>query len=97
MLFSPVFVGLLLPLTALAGPVANPEPVANAEAIANPEGIPNLEERFTPKPCYLKTTTSVVRYRTCPKTSCEAVGEHPKGFSVKLKCIAYGTTVGGDK
>jgi hypothetical protein len=40
-----------------------------------------------------------LRYRTCPKTSCTAVGQYPKGTRIKLSCYTRDgtTTVNGDK
>ena len=40
-----------------------------------------------------------LRYRTCPKTSCSAPGQYPKGTKIKLSCYTTsGTTeVNGDK
>jgi hypothetical protein len=40
-----------------------------------------------------------LRYRTCPKTSCTAVGQYPKGTKIKLSCYTRDgtTTVNGDK
>jgi len=40
-----------------------------------------------------------LRYRTCPKTTCSAPGQYPKGTKIKLSCYTTsGTTeVNGDK
>ncbi|KAI4955252.1 hypothetical protein J4E91_001110 [Alternaria rosae] len=40
-----------------------------------------------------------LRYRTCPKTSCSAPGQYPKGTKIKLSCYTRDgtTTVNGDK
>ncbi|KAH8589021.1 hypothetical protein B0O99DRAFT_600255 [Bisporella sp. PMI_857] len=79
MLFSSAFVGLLLPLTVLAGPVNL------------------LEDRAPIKSCTVKTTTAGVRYRKCPKTSCDIVGQYAsKGAKVKIACVTTGTKVNGE-
>lgn len=40
-----------------------------------------------------------LRYRTCPRTSCTAIGQYPKGKKISLKCYTRVNTtpVNGDK
>ncbi|KAJ7599639.1 hypothetical protein C8J56DRAFT_1037213 [Mycena floridula] len=42
-------------------------------------------------------TGNLVRYRTCPKTSCTALGEYPINTKVSLLCYTSGTVVNGDQ
>lgn len=40
-----------------------------------------------------------LRYRTCPKTSCSAPGQYPKGTKISLQCYTRDNTetINGDK
>jgi len=40
--------------------------------------------------------TDGVRYRTCPRTSCPAVGQYPKGTVLTFICYKTRTTVNGN-
>jgi hypothetical protein len=84
MKLSPAFLALLLPLVVNASPVSNPEPVP-AE----------LESRDL----HCTITGDGVRYRRCPRTSCDAIGQYAKGTKVTLTCYTDTNTtpVNGDE
>lgn len=97
---------LLLPLLAIAKPLAEAE--AKGEAQPQPEALPlslpelrsSLRARASgPRTC--ATTGSNVRYRKCPSTDdkkCPAIGEFgKKGTEVTLECWTVGTKVNGDE
>ena len=62
-------------------------------ALAAPSA--DLEDRAV-KSCTLKTTTAL-KYRKCPKTSCTAVGQYAKGAKVKVSCVTRGSKVKGEE
>ncbi|MCJ1249402.1 hypothetical protein MMC30_006626 [Trapelia coarctata] len=71
----------LVPKDAAPNPDANPEP-----------GTKTLSARSAR--CTI--TADGVRYRTCPRTSCTAVGQYPIGTVLTFSCYTTGTTVNGD-
>lgn len=81
MLTSLLSICLLAPLSVLASPVPDTSP-------ASP--LATLERRA----CTAKTTATV-KYRTCGKTSCTAVGQYAKGTKVTIKCFVTGEVVHG--
>ncbi|UNI18761.1 hypothetical protein JDV02_005014 [Purpureocillium takamizusanense] len=64
-------------------------------AVAVPTTNNELDGRGPVKPCTLRTTTEL-KYRTCPKTSCKVVGQYAKGAKVKVKCVTRGSSVNGE-
>ena len=86
----------ILALVAALPVLALPEPVA-APAAVYPG--PLVEMRELEK----RDNAGVVqvdglRYRTCPRTSCTAVGQYPKGTYITIKCYTHDNTtvVNGD-
>jgi hypothetical protein len=80
----------LLPMLALTSPV--PED-ASAEAFDSTPSM-SLDKR---------SITGVVdadalKYRRCPRTSCDAVGQYPRGYKMQIDCYTATdtTTVNGD-
>lgn len=101
MKFSLIALATILPATAFGA--AMPEDAADAAPTyyTGPE-IPalNLEERGLEKRAvsgYVKTDG--LRYRTCPRTTCTAVGQYAKGTKLSLVCYTRSNTtpVNGDK
>ncbi|KAA8651352.1 hypothetical protein EYZ11_000938 [Aspergillus tanneri] len=105
MKFSAIALAALLPATALS--VALPEAAAEPTApslISELDPIPaaeiDLETRDIEKRAVKGTVvTDGLRYRTCPRTSCTAVGQYAKGTRINLVCYtrANTTPVNGDK
>lgn len=101
MKFSLIALAALLPATAFSA--AMPEDAADAApTYYTGSDIPalNLEERDLEKRAvsgYVKTDG--LRYRTCPRTSCTAVGQYAKGTKLSLVCYTRSNTtpVNGDK
>ncbi|KAF5857228.1 hypothetical protein ETB97_006071 [Aspergillus alliaceus] len=98
MKFSVIALAALLPATALGAAMpedAAPTVYAEPEVPAIDLGSRDLEKRAV-------SGTVVVdglRYRTCPKTSCNAVGQYSKGTKISLVCYTRSNTtpVNGDK
>ncbi|KAH8586960.1 hypothetical protein B0O99DRAFT_694992 [Bisporella sp. PMI_857] len=65
-----ILLAAILPAAALALPAATPEP----------DTIEARREYFT----HCQVVASAVKYRTCPSTSCTAVGQYPKGKVVDV-------------
>jgi hypothetical protein len=98
MKFATFAVAALLPLTALSAPApTQPEDGAPSSlAIVDRDAeVGNIEKRS------VSGTVEVngLRYRTCPRTSCGAVGQYAKGTHLSLSCYTRvdTTTVDGDK
>jgi hypothetical protein len=98
MKFATFAVAVLLPLTALSAPApTTPDDAAptSLAVVDRDAELGNIEKRS------VSGTVEVngLRYRTCPRTSCRAVGEYAKGHKVSLSCYTRTdtTTVDGDK
>lgn len=81
---------VITPVSALPEPVPAPaEPT-----LYTPPGGSSLEKRNT------GGTVEVdgLRYRTCPRTSCPAIGQYPIGTHVEIVCYTRDNTtpVNGD-
>jgi hypothetical protein len=85
MKFSALAVAALLPALALT-----------QEAPTNHPDVPVVEGRDLEKRAAVsgKVLVDGLRYRTCPKSSCTAVGQYAKGTKISIKCLTrIGTTV----
>lgn len=97
MKFTTIAVATILPFLAVAAPApadAQPtiDPLKSAER--------DLESGSLGKRSVSATVrVDGLRYRTCPKTSCTAVGQYAKGTKITLVCYTRDgtTTVNGDK
>jgi hypothetical protein len=80
--------------TAIALAILVPLALAQEPTLAG--RAPEIEKRAV-----VSATVKVdgLRYRTCPKTSCDAPGQYAKGTKIKLSCYTRDgtTTVNGDK
>jgi hypothetical protein len=89
-------VAALLPFVALGAPAADAAPtVAQVGTLERDVSSGTLEKRA------ISGTVLVdgLRYRKCPRTSCDAVGQYAKGTHISLVCYTRvgTTTVNGDK
>ena len=77
----------ILALVAALPALALPEPVAAPAPV-------EFEKRDTA--CVVKVDG--LRYRTCPRTSCTAVGQYPIGTPITMRCytVENTTVVNGD-
>lgn len=96
MKLSTVFVAALVPFAALSLPAtAEDAAVAALTAPSSPEPDNKIQKRA------LDAVVRVdgLRYRKCPRTSCTAVGQYPKGKRIKLECYTRDNTtpVNGDR
>lgn len=85
MKFSALALAALLPVAVLA---------QDAQATNHPD-FTNVEARDLEKRSVSgKVLVDGLRYRTCPKTSCTAVGQYAAGKAIKIQCFTRrGTTV----
>ncbi|KAJ5090121.1 hypothetical protein N7532_008805 [Penicillium argentinense] len=101
MKFSALAVAALLPIAALAQPLEAADPQATDHpdfAVVDYE-VPAVEARDLEKRAVSgKVLVDGLRYRTCPRTSCSAVGQYSKGTKISIKCFTRKdtTTVNGD-
>lgn len=93
MKFSALAVAALLPVAALAQGAA--EQPTNHPDFPAVEEFSAVEARDLEKRAVSGTVlVDGLRYRTCPKTSCTAVGQYPKGKKISISCLTRrGTTV----
>ena len=72
-------------------------PAAVAEAAANPEvGSPLLEPKLEKRLTTICTVTGDgVRYRTCARTSCTAMGQYPINKRAQIDCFVNGQNIHG--
>ncbi|CAI7621631.1 hypothetical protein N7509_010479 [Penicillium cosmopolitanum] len=84
MKFSALAIAALLPALALT-----------QEAPTNLPDAPVVESRNLEKRAVSgKVLVDGLRYRTCPKRTCTAVGQYAKGTKISIKCLTrIGTTV----
>ena len=90
----------ILALVAALPALALPEPVAASAAelpaptFYAPVEIRELEKRDTAG----VVKVDLLNYRTCPLTSCPAVGQYPKGTQITIECYTRDNTtvVNGD-
>lgn len=84
MKFSVLAIAALLPALALT-----------QEAPTNLPDAPVVESRNLEKRAVSgKVLVDGLRYRTCPKRTCTAVGQYAKGTKISIKCLTrIGTTV----
>jgi hypothetical protein len=85
MKFTALALAALLPAAVLA---------EDASATNHPD-FPVLEVRDIEKRDVSgRVLVDGLRYRTCPRTSCSAVGQYAAGTAIKIKCFTRsGTTV----
>ncbi|KAL1800633.1 hypothetical protein ACET3X_000975 [Alternaria dauci] len=83
-------------ITALALAFLTSTAFAQDPTIARREPLNGMEKRAVVGATVL---VDGLRYRTCPRTSCSAPGQYPKGTKIKLSCFTRTdtTTVNGDK
>ncbi|PVH81877.1 hypothetical protein DL98DRAFT_514254 [Cadophora sp. DSE1049] len=97
MKFTTIAIAAILPFLAVAAPApADAEPTVDpVKSIERDVETSNIGKRS------VSATVRVdgLRYRTCPKTSCTAVGQYAKGTKITLVCYTRvgTTTVNGDK
>jgi hypothetical protein len=86
MRFTALAVATLLPFAALSAPTA--------ELGGEDVGSPILEKRAITG----TVDADALKYRRCPRTSCDAVGQYSRGTRVSMQCFttASTTTVNGD-
>ncbi|KAE8371278.1 hypothetical protein BDV26DRAFT_298927 [Aspergillus bertholletiae] len=101
MRFSFVALATLLPAAAFGAAMPG-DPADAAPTLYTGPAIPALElEARDLEKRSVKGHVNVdgLRYRTCPRTSCTAVGQYSKGTKVNLVCYTRTntTTVKGDK
>ncbi|KAL1991493.1 hypothetical protein VTN49DRAFT_4801 [Thermomyces lanuginosus] len=95
MKLSSVFLAALAPIAAFALPSPVEEAAAAATQPSSPEpkfdtGSNTIEKRAS----RAVVVADGLRYRTCPRTSCTAVGQYARGTEVTLRCYTReGTTV----
>lgn len=77
-----------------------PEPIAELDDLVERDPEPDAEFGIIEKRAVTGTVkVDGLRYRTCPRTSCTAIGQYPKGKKISLKCFTRVNTtpVNGDK
>jgi hypothetical protein len=91
MKFSALALAALLPAAVLAEDAS----AASAASATNHPDFPVLEARDIEKRDVSgRVLVDGLRYRTCPRTSCSAVGQYAAGTAIKIKCYTRsGTTV----
>ncbi|KAF7595588.1 hypothetical protein BBP40_005624 [Aspergillus hancockii] len=98
MKFSAIALAALLPAAALSSAI--PEDAAPTIYTGGDLAELGLEARDLEKRAVTGTVkVDGLRYRTCPRTSCTAVGQYAKGTKVTLICFTRTNTtpVNGDK
>ncbi|KAJ2911522.1 hypothetical protein MD484_g8894, partial [Candolleomyces efflorescens] len=100
MKFSSAFLLASFTLLASAAPSTDPTTAEQGikekiAAITDREG--SLVESNARAPVTATVSGDGVRYRRCPKTSCEAVGEYNKGQIITIRCLAFGESINGWK
>ena len=98
----------ILPLIALAisqvAATPAPNPVADAVSDSEPtfynaRAVLDLDARTLEKRAISGTVlVDGLRYRTCPRTSCAAIGQYPKGTKISINCYTRKdtTVIDGD-
>jgi hypothetical protein len=78
---------ILLPAAALAAPAPEPE-------LATADGLLPDAAKIEKRAVVGTVAVDGLRYRTCPRTSCTAVGQYARGTRITLVCfVDSGTTV----
>jgi hypothetical protein len=92
----------LLPLAALGAPVA--EDAAPSVGLGTRDEHASIQADVESRTLEKRAVTGTVRVdglrsRTCPRTSCTAVGQYAKGAHISLSCYTRVNTtpVNGDK
>ncbi|KAH8588087.1 hypothetical protein B0O99DRAFT_525684 [Bisporella sp. PMI_857] len=103
MKFTSIAVAALLPFVALSAPTPVTElGGANVEsrtaAPAELEGADATLAALEKRDIVGTVDADALKYRRCPRTSCNAVGQYPRGTRVTMECFttASTTTVNGD-
>ncbi|KAA8647806.1 hypothetical protein EYZ11_010344 [Aspergillus tanneri] len=106
MKFSAIALAALLPATALSAAIDAEEPhttvieLPRTTTVELPRTIIDVEARDIEKRAVKGTVVANgLRYRTCPRSSCTAVGQYAKGTRINLVCYTRENTtpVNGDK
>ncbi|KAF2690610.1 hypothetical protein K458DRAFT_411979 [Lentithecium fluviatile CBS 122367] len=90
MKFTPFFLTALLPLLTLAAPAAEPDDGTDM----TPAAAATLDKRSIVG----TVDADALKYRRCPRTSCEAVGQYSRGTKVTMECYTTTSTtvINGD-
>lgn len=95
MKLTAIAVAALLPIVALSAPM--PDDDAPAVALDGTDSAPAMLGK---RGDIVGTVDAdALKYRTCPRTSCTAVGQYSRGTRVTMKCYTTQNTsnVNGDK
>ncbi|KAJ3539083.1 hypothetical protein NMY22_g4894 [Coprinellus aureogranulatus] len=71
---------------------------AGTTALPQPEPMPGLaepKEALAPASVTGTVNANYIKYRRCPYTSCEPVGQYNKGKVITIVCMTPGTPVEG--
>lgn len=95
MKLSTVVLAALAPFAVLA----HPAPVEEAAAAPTLPSTSEPDNHIQKRDVDAVVKVDGLRYRKCPRTSCTAVGQYPKGKKIKLKCYTRDNTtpVNGDR
>jgi hypothetical protein len=90
MKFTALAIATLLPFAVLSAPTAE----LGGEDVDSVESVALGERAITGT-----VDADALKYRRCPRTSCDAVGQYPRGTRVTMECFTTTstTTVNGDR